>query len=79
MDIKRLIYSPVGKIAISIMLGLGLATLFKRVCKNRNCLVFHAAPLDQIKGKIFKHNDKCYTFTEKSETCNPNKKTLEFA
>ena len=35
MNLKRLIYSDVGRIVISIILGLGLATLFRRVCKER--------------------------------------------
>ena len=38
--LKDLYIVLLRKIAISIMLGLGLATLFKRVCKNRNCLSF---------------------------------------
>ena len=28
-----------GKIIISIIWGLGLAALFRRVCKGRNCIV----------------------------------------
>ena len=40
MYLRRLIYGDVGKIVISIILGLGLSTLFRKVCKNRNCIVF---------------------------------------
>ena len=35
MNFKRLINTALGKIIISIMLGLGLATLFRKVCKDR--------------------------------------------
>ena len=49
MNLKRLIYSDVGRIVISIILGLGLATLFRKVCKERDCLVFHAPKLDKNK------------------------------
>ena len=76
---KRLLYNPVGKIMISIILGLGLATLFRKACKQRNCIVFYAAPLNKIRGQIFKHEEKCYTFEPKSEKCQPNKKIVEFA
>jgi len=79
MNLKRLIYSDVGRIVISIILGLGLATLFRRVCKERNCLVFQAPQLNKIKGQIFKFKDKCYKFEEEIENCDPNKKTVEFA
>ena len=32
---KRLLYSRVGKIIISLLLGLGLATLFRKVCNKK--------------------------------------------
>ena len=79
INFKRLLYSPVGKIFISIILGLGLATLFRKACKNRSCLVFHAAPLDKIKGQVFKYNGECYKFNPKSEKCTDSKKSVEFA
>tara|TARA_B100000927_G_scaffold271423_1_gene248346 strand:- start:508 stop:747 length:240 start_codon:yes stop_codon:yes gene_type:complete len=79
MNLKRLIYSDVGRIVISIILGLGLATLFRRVCKERNCLVFHAPQINKIKDQVFKFKDKCYKFEEEIEKCDSNKKIVEFA
>jgi|TARA_B110001450_G_scaffold255121_1_gene281912 hypothetical protein len=79
MYIRRLIHGPVGRVVIPVLLGLGLATLFRKVCKDRSCLIFHAAPLDKIKNQIFKYNDKCYKFEEFAKTCDPTKKTLVFA
>lgn len=79
MNLKRLIYSDVGRIVISIILGLGLATLFRRVCKERDCLVFHAPEMNKIKGQVFKFKDKCYQFEEEIEKCDSRKKTVEFA
>ena len=79
MNLKRLIYSDVGKIVISIILGLGLATLFRKVCKERDCLVFHAPKLNKIKNQVFKFKDKCYKFEEEIEKCNENKKIVNFA
>ena len=58
MYLRRLIHGPVGKIIIPILLGLGLATLFRKVCKDRKCLIFRAAPLSKIQNQIFKYNDK---------------------
>ena len=79
MNLKRLIYSDVGRIVISIILGLGLATLFRKVCKQRDCLVFHAPKLDKIKNQVFKFKDKCYQFEEEIEKCDDNKKIVNFA
>ena len=41
-ELKRLIHSGFGKVIIPILLGLGLATMFRKVCKDRNCIVFKA-------------------------------------
>ena len=79
MNLKRLIYSDVGRIVISMILGLGLATLFRKVCKDRDCIVFKAPDVKKIEQQIFKFKDKCYKFTHNIEKCNPNKKMVQFA
>ena len=37
MYIRRLLNGAFGRGIISILLGLGLSTLFRKVCKDRNC------------------------------------------
>ena len=39
-QVKRLLYGRYSKMVISAVLGLGLATLFRKVCNERSCLVF---------------------------------------
>ena len=79
MNIKRLLHSKIGKSIISILLGLGLATLFRKVCSDRNCIVFKAPEPSKIKGQIFKFDKKCYKYKENTEKCNNNKKIVNFA
>ena len=79
MYLRRLIYGDVGKIVISVLLGLGLATLFRKVCKDRDCIIFKAPDIKKIKNQIFKFDGKCYKFEENIEKCNQNKKIIEFA
>ena len=55
----KFVHTQNGKIIMSMLLGLGLASLFRSVCKGKNCLVFHAPPLDQFKDKIYKNGNKC--------------------
>ena len=78
MNIKRLLYSKYSNVIISIILGLGLSTLFRKACNSRNCLVFRAPPFDKVDGKTFRHNDKCYKFKASTTTCDPSKKIVEF-
>ena len=58
INFKRLLYSPLGQIIISALLGFGIATLFRKACNKRNCLIFQAAPLNKIKGQIFKYDKR---------------------
>jgi hypothetical protein len=77
---KRFTDSLFGRILISVLLGLGLATLFRKVCKDRKCMIFRAPDISNIKDKIFKYNNKCYQYTEKSQSCKTqNKKIVDFA
>ena len=79
MYLKRLIYGAPGKIFISIILGLGLATLFRKVCKDRDCIVFRAPDIKKIHNQIFKFEGKCYKFSEEIERCDNKKKIVPFA
>ena len=79
MHIRRLIYGKYSPYIISIVLGVGLSCMFRRVCKERNCLVYRAPSLDKIEGKIYKYNNKCYSFSPNAQSCDSNKKIVEFA
>lgn len=65
--IKNLLKSKSGKIIISCILGLGLASLFKKVCIDDNCLIIKSP--NNVGGKIFKNDDKCYKYTPHSISC----------
>ena len=79
MNIKKVLHTETGKKIISILLGLGLATLFRKVCNDRNCLVFKAPKIDKIDNQIFEFDDKCYKFTKKATKCDNSKKIVDFA
>jgi hypothetical protein len=48
IGLTKLMNSSKGKIIFSIILGFGIATLFRKVCKDRNCIVFKAPELNNI-------------------------------
>ena len=79
IHIRRLLYSKYSHILISIILGFGLATIFRKVCKKRNCIVFKAPPLKDIDEKVYKFNDKCYKYNYNNVSCNKRKKKVPFA
>tara|TARA_B000000557_G_C20685191_1_gene404872 strand:- start:107 stop:328 length:222 start_codon:yes stop_codon:yes gene_type:complete len=66
----KLLQSKSGHIIISIILGFGLACLFRKVCKDRECIIYTAPDFKKIKDKIFKFDEKCYKYTKETSTCN---------
>ena len=78
IHLEKFVHSGRGKIIMSILLGFGLASLFRKVCKGNNCLSFYAPPLDEFKDKIYKHNGKCVKYTPVATKCSLNAKTIAF-
>ena len=73
-SLKQILNSKRGKYILSILLGLGLATLFRKACGSQNCLVFKAPSMANIKDKVFSYNDKCYEYKEHNSTCKDTNK-----
>lgn len=78
VNIGKFVHSDTGKKIMSILLGFGLASLFRRVCEGKNCVAFHAPPLENIDNKIYRFNGKCYKYVAKSTKCDISKKIVEF-
>ena len=78
-NILKAMHTQRGKYLISVILGIGLASLFRKVCDKRNCLIFRAPPLEEVKSNIYSYDSKCYKFSEKAMKCNPVKKQVDFA
>ncbi len=80
MDFKRILQDKKSKYIISIILGLGLASLFRKACHDRNCIVFKGASIDKVKDKVFSFENKCYSFEPTSVSCNSKvEKIVDFA
>lgn len=77
MNFKRLLHTDAGRIFISIILGLGLATLFRKVCKDKNCIVFNGPVISEIDGKVFKHQGNCYQYTAETAACDSTKQIID--
>lgn len=69
MFLRRLLHSNSGNYILSIVLGMGLATMFRNFCKGSSCVVRYAPPSDEIKDKKFKFNNQCYQYEAESVSC----------
>jgi hypothetical protein len=62
--------SKTGCILVSILLGLGLASIFREVCVGDNCVVItRSPPINEIEDRTFSQNGKCYQYKAKSSEC----------
>ena len=66
----RLLNTSEGNVLLSVIWGLGLAALFRRACKNRNCIVIKAPPRESLDNKTYKYDGKCYKYSTKNAKCN---------
>lgn len=80
MYIRRLLYNPYSSIIISMILGFGLATLFRKSCSLRGCYVFKGPSMEKIEGETFEMNDKCYQYDYQHQSCSGgNAKIVDFS
>ena len=59
-------------VLLSIVWGLGLATLFASVANNRNCIIVRGELPSDIEQKVFQYPDlenKCYTYKSYLTPC----------
>ena len=78
LNLGKFVHTERGKIIMSILLGFGLASLFRNVCKNKDCLLFYAPPLEQIKDKIYKNDGTCVKYSAVATKCSANAKIIDF-
>jgi len=78
-NIGRLLNSPLGKILLSILLGLGLSTIFKQSCSGQSCITYHGPILGQIEGKTYQYGERCYTYTIAPIQCSSVRRSVELS
>ena len=80
MHLAKFINSESGKILMSIILGLGLATLFKITCNGVDCIIYKA-PEDilEMDKKTYKYNNECYKFQPIPTSCDKHKKIVKLS
>jgi hypothetical protein len=64
----KLLYTKEGNIIVSVILGFGLAMIFKPVCKN--CIKYVSPNIHNENGKMYKLNGICYKNITIPEKCN---------
>lgn len=67
--ISNIMNTEYGSIIISVVLGLGLASFFKKVCKDGRCVIIKGPPINEVNKNIYKINEECYKYTPFATKC----------
>jgi hypothetical protein len=60
--IGKILNSDLGGIIISVILGLGLAALFRKACDDNKCILIKGPDNDEITRNIYKINHDCFKY-----------------
>ena len=77
MNFKRLLNTELGRFFISILLGLGLATMFRKVCNDKNCIIFNGPIISEFDQKTYQYGNKCYQYSTTQSNCDKTKKIID--
>ena len=77
-NILKSIHTKFGRYLVSVILGIGLASIFRKSCDNKDCLDFKGPHHLDIIQKIYKHNNECYSFEQASISCDKKKSHIEY-
>lgn len=78
-NILNSIHTKFGKYLVSVILGIGLASIFRRSCLDSNCLSFKGPHHLDIVKHAYGYNENCYKFKEYPISCNTRGKQIDYA
>jgi hypothetical protein len=69
---EKILSNRTGQILVSIILGFGLSTLFRKVCNGRNCIIIHGPKPNELNNNIYKIDNECYKYKTLVTKCSKN-------
>jgi hypothetical protein len=62
-----------GRVLLSIVLGIGLASIFRKTCKAAGCFNFVSPSASDVTKSVYIHNGSCYKFSPETVDCGTKK------
>lgn len=67
--VSSIVNDRFGAIIISVILGLGLAAIFRATCHGDSCIVIRSPPREQIDKHVYRIDDQCYKYSAYAIGC----------
>lgn len=77
VNFDSILSNPMGSLIISVILGLGIAAMFRKVCKDRDCIVYRGVKPKEIEGNVYEFDNKCYQFKKINSRCKGKSKLVK--
>lgn len=61
-QITKFFSTPFGSALLSIVLGLGLAALFRQACNDKRCIIIKGPPIEETANFYYKIHDNCFKY-----------------
>jgi hypothetical protein len=75
-NFMEIIDKPGFATLISLILGFGIAAIFRPLCKGPDCLVIRGPPVNEIRGAVYQFGTKCVEFDAKPVECPPKNSNI---
>lgn len=72
LDLSKYIHTSTGRTIISILLGIGCASLFRDMCIGKNCLIEVGPSQAELDG-IYRWSGQCYNLKPEAVQCEHGK------
>lgn len=69
IDFLAFLESSTGVIIMSIIWGLGLATIFHKQCRGSGCRIIKGPNPYMIPKEVYTHKSKCFRYQPEVSTC----------
>ncbi len=54
---------------MSLLIGFGIAAIFRPLCKGPECVIMRGPPVGDIRGSVYQFGSKCVEFDAKPVEC----------
>ena len=69
IKVVQFLNSDEGVLFTSIVLGLGLATMFRLSCNGAKCVEIRAPDLSTLRRNVYEMDGTCYKYTPAATRC----------
>ena len=68
-NVRQFLDSERGSIMMSVIVGLGLAVMFRKACKGYGCYIVRGPPPRDLDKYVYRQDGRCYKYTPVNTSC----------